>query len=98
MEFDRACNIPSSFYGTNPRETLMESIKSKWESFGLCLPHLIFWNVDARQNNIPMRDDGNVTYVSGFSPIIFEMVMSGKSGYELMLEKLLSKRYSGILD
>lgn len=98
MEFDRACNIPSSLYGTNPRKTLMESIKSKWESFGLCLPHLIFWNVDARQNNIPMKDDGNVTYVSGFSPIIFEMVMSGKSGYELMLEKLLSKRYSGILD
>ena len=60
------------------------------------MPHLIFWNVDARQNNIPMKDDGNVSYISGFSPVLFETVMSGKTGYELMLEKLLSKRYSKI--
>lgn len=98
MEFDKACNISSFVYGIGTRKTLMEQIKAKWESFGLKMPHLIFWNVNARQGNIPMKDDGNITYVSGFSPIIFEMVMSGKPGYDLMLEKLLSKRYSGILD
>jgi hypothetical protein len=43
-----------------------------------------------------MKDDGNVTYVSGFSPSIFETVMSGKTGYELMLDKLNTERYACI--
>ena len=96
MEFDAARGCYSYSKEKDSVNTLMEKIKSRWNSYGLQMPHLIFWNVDARQNNIPMKDDGNVSYVSGFSPVLFETVMSGKTGYELMLEKLLSKRYSKI--
>jgi hypothetical protein len=60
------------------------------------MPHLIFWNVQARQNNIPMIGNGNVSYVSGMSPSIFETIMTGKTGYDLMMEKLDSDRYSVI--
>lgn len=76
--------------------TLFENIEAKWARYGYKMPHLIFWNVDARQNNIPMLGNGPVSYVSGFSPSIFETILSGKTGYELMMEKLDSERYAVI--
>ena len=98
MEFDRARGYD---YYTNrissaSTETLMEGIARKWENAGYKMPHLIFWNVDARQNNIPMLGNGPISFVSGFSPSIFQTIMTGKTGYELMMEKLDSPRYSVI--
>ena len=58
------------------------------------MPHLIFWNVDARQNNIPMSlEEGDVSYVSGFSPSIFSSILTGKSGLDLMYETIDKPRY-----
>jgi hypothetical protein len=51
--------------------------------------------VDARQNTILDAGEG-VTYVSGASPVIFEQVISGRTGWELCLEKLNSERYAKI--
>ena len=79
-----------------PNETLFESMKKKWAACGYQMPKLIFWNVQARQDNIPMRDDGNVNYVSGFSPVLFEQVMKGLTAYDLMMDKLDSDRYKVI--
>lgn len=76
---------------------LMEQIRDKWIADGLeaYFPKLIYWNVNARNNTI--LDMGpNVSYVSGCSPVLFEQVVSGKSGYDLMLDKLLSERYERI--
>ena len=53
-------------------------------------------NVQARQNNIPMIGHGAVSYVSGMSPSIFETIMTGKTGYDLMMEKLNTERYACI--
>ena len=77
-------------------ETVLEGIAKKWEAHGYKMPHLIFWNVDARQNNIPMIGNGPISYVSGFSPSIFQSILTGKSGYDLMLETLDKERYSVI--
>lgn len=77
-------------------DTLMETIEKKFNNAGYQLPKLIFWNVDARQNNIPMLDNGRVSFVSGMSPSIFETIMTGKTGFDLMMEKLNSKRYEVI--
>ena len=77
-------------------DTLFESMAKKWKTYGYEMPHLIFWNVNARQNNIPMMDNGRVSYVSGFSPSIFETILSGKTGYDLMMEKLNTERYACI--
>ena len=77
-------------------ETLMESIAKKWQSHGYEMPHLIYWNVNARQNNIPMLGSGRISYVSGFSPSIFETILTGKTGYELMMEAVNQERYSCI--
>ena len=77
-------------------ETLMEGIARKWAAAGYQMPHLIFWNVDARQNNIPMLGNGPISFVSGFSPSIFQTIMTGKTGYELMMECLNKERYAEI--
>ena len=98
MEFDQATSGWRSSSQINSRnaETLLEGIAKKWASHGYQMPHLIFWNVEARQNNIPMLGNGPISYVSGFSPSIFETIMSGKTGYDLMMEKLNSERYAVI--
>lgn len=73
--------------------TLMERIRADWEAAGLTMPKLVYWNVDARDNTV--LDLGpDVSYVSGCSPVVFQMVMTGKTGKDLMLEKLNSERYS----
>ena len=82
--------------GGNVNDTLFESMAKKWASYGYKMPRLTFWNVQARQNNIPMRDDGHVTYVSGMSPVIFEQVMKGLTAWDLMMDKLDSDRYACI--
>ena len=95
MEFDAARGYYSR--GNSNVNTLMESIREKWARHGYTLPHLIYWNCQARQNNIPEDIGcGLVSYVSGMSPSIFETILSGKTGVDLMLEKLDSPRYECI--
>ena len=98
MEFDAATNTweSSRRISSNNVNTLLEEIAEEWAYYGLEMPHLIFWNVDARQNNIPVVDKGRISYVSGFSPSTFEIIMSGKTGYDLMMEKLNNERYACI--
>ncbi len=98
MEFDQGTGHGYGYGRStwNPK-TLMESIRVKWASHGYRMPHLIYWNVQARQNNIPEDIGcGLVSYVSGMSPSIFETIMSGKTGLDLMYEKLDSPRYECI--
>lgn len=111
MEFDR-CVTSGEKYKDNPYSwnlvrsrtalgstqevnTLMESIAKKWNAFGYKLPSVIFWNLNARNNNIPAIGPG-FSYVSGFSPIMMETILSGKDGVDLVLEKLDSERYACI--
>ena len=75
--------------------TEMEWVRQKWINHGHKPPRLTYWNVQARQNNI--LDLGpNVSYVSGMSPSIFTQIMTGKSGWDLMIETLMSDRYKTI--
>ena len=92
MEFN-ACSTGNR---GRANDTLFETMEKRWNAKGYNMPKLVFWNVNARQDNIPMRDTGYVSYVSGMSPSIFETIMSGKTGYDLMMEKLNTKRYECI--
>ena len=76
--------------------TLLEEIAKEWANDGYELPTVIFWNLDARQNNIPMLKGGRFGYVSGLSPILIQQVLSGVTGIDLMLEKLNTERYAPI--
>lgn len=97
MEFNAARG--GSYWGRNhvsAQETLMEGIEKKWNAAGYKMPKLIFWNVDARQNNIPMTVKDGISFVSGMSPTIFKQIMSGKTAEDLMYEVLDNERYSVI--
>ena len=90
MEIDCGSNWMSK-----KAETEMEKMRTKWAAYGMTMPRLIYWNVDARHNTI--LDSGpNVTFVSGASPVIFKSVLTGKNGYDLMLEAITADRYNVI--
>ena len=91
MEFDRCTSCRTN----NDMETLLEGIAKTWAYEGFKMPHLIFWNLDARQENIPALN-GRFSYISGFSMNMIETILSGKDGYDLMLMKLDTERYSKI--
>lgn len=100
MEFDAAQGYGSySYRSYRGQKTNFEMIRKKYEMAGYELPLLVFWNVDSRQNNVPVtaNEDG-VLLVSGSSPSIFKTLMSGKSytPYDMMLEVLNSARYDRI--
>ena len=92
---DMQIDCGSRFYGSNVA-TEMESMRREWEKDGLKMPKLVYWNVEARGAANFLDDGPNVTYVSGCSPVIFQQVISGVTGYELMLKKLESARYEAI--
>ena len=75
-------------------ETLFETMERKWNQHGYELPKLIFWNAEARQNNIPMTVKDGVSFVSGMSPVLFEQILAGKTAKDLMFDKLNSERYA----
>ena len=82
--------------GRNQIDTVIEAQARKWQTYGYTIPRVIFWNLDARHENIPAIGKG-FSYVSGFSMNMVECILSGKDGVQLMLEKLHSDRYADII-
>lgn len=88
MEFD-SCIINGNSY------PLFETMKKMYERKGYKLPCVVFWNVASRNNNIPVTmSETGVTLVSGFSPLVFDMTISGDmSPLDAMNNIILSERY-----
>lgn len=87
--------IDSNFSYNYDLSTEMEKVRNKWAKYGLEMPRLVYWNVNASKDTI--LDKGpKVSCVSGCSPILFKQVITGKNGYDLMLETLMSERYACI--
>ena len=76
--------------------TEMEAVRQKWASYGFELPRLIYWNVESRNSNTILDSGPNVSFVSGFSPTIFKSVLTGKNGYQLMIETICAEKYQSI--
>ena len=104
MQFDKCVTINNernnpwyNYYASQSEiDTMMEAEKKRWARYGYKLPSVVFWNVNAAfKNNIPAIGEG-FSYVSGFSPVMIETILSGKDGIDLMLEKLNSERYNMI--
>ena len=93
MEFD------SAMWNCD-NETLFDTIREKWDAAGYKLPRLVFWNVCSRTGTIPVKEnDMGVALVSGFSPNIADMVMSGElDPYKCLVNKLMSERYQPVLN
>ena len=97
MEFDEATNYTSRIYSM---KSLFDELADRFSKYGYKLPKLVFWNVNSRTNTIPMTENEmGVIMVSGFSPNILSMVISGQTDPWLALkEKLDDKRYACISD
>jgi len=75
--------------------TGMEVMRKRWAAAGLKLPKLVYWNVDARQNTF--LDLGpDVSYVSGASVENFKAIITGKTGWDLVMEVINSDRYKNV--
>ena len=85
----------SHFLNEKQIDTVIEAQMRKWHQYGYDTPRVIFWNLDARHENIPAIGP-KFSYVSGFSMNMVEAILSGKNGVDLMLEKLNSPRYKDI--
>ena len=91
MEFD-ACAKGASM-------TNFESAKMAYRSHGYRLPRVVFWNVQSRNQQQPVRsNEQGVALVSGCTARIFSQVMKGEMDpYRNMLSVVDNDRYAMIL-
>ena len=88
-------SMNSAGWTQNTIATEMERMRQKWDAAGIKMPRLVYWNVNAK--NTTILDKGpDVSFVSGCSPVIFEQILTGVTGYDLMLKKLMTERYAVI--
>ncbi len=78
--------------------TNFQNARRMFEEAGYHLPDVIFWNVESRNRQQPVRaNDLGVALVSGCTPRLFTMMMSGEmTPYKQMMEILESERYQPI--
>lgn len=89
MEFDSCTE--------NNDQTNFEAAKEAFKNAGYELPHVVFWNVDSRQNQAPATMfDNRVTLISGSSQSTFRYAVEGKSPIESMNDILNGERYQAI--
>lgn len=75
-----------------------EYAKGLYTDHGYQLPKVVFWNVQSRntQQPVDMNEQG-VSLISGYTPRLFSMVMSGRTDpYQNMMDILRRERYSCI--
>lgn len=77
---------------------LFDAMKKAYNKAGYKLPDIIFWNVASRHSNMPVTmSETGVALVSGFSPVVFDMAISGDISPVKIMEKVLSsERYAVI--
>ena len=75
--------------------TEMERICQKWKRYGITPPRLVYWNVNAT-NPVVLDKSPKATFVSGCSPVIFKQVLTGKTGYDLMIDTITAERYAQV--
>lgn len=90
MQFDQAS------HGDNA--TIFQIAKGEYAAAGVKMPHVVFWNVNARDMQAPaIVLDGAVTLVSGSSPTVFGMAVQGLSPRELVDSVVNGERYERIV-
>lgn len=91
MQFDAAV------IGCN--NSALEMIKKLYNGYGYKLPKIVFWNVNARVGQIPVKaHDKNTAIVSGCSPAILKNLLSGvdMSPVGIMNTTVHSERYQQV--
>jgi hypothetical protein len=94
MEFNV---IEGNRRGSNWNPTAIQMITEMYTENGYAMPKLAFWNLNARNDNFPVKhDEKNTVLISGFSPSILTNLLAGKdlTPEAMMLSVVNSERYS----
>jgi len=104
MEFDEATRSRSGWYGNkevsdwNP--TAQQMISQMYADAGYEMPQIVYWNIQSRGSNVPVRfDETGTALVSGFSPAIMTSLIAGKivSPEQIMDQTIMSERYAKVV-
>ena len=88
MEFNQA---------STHSESTIQMIRRMYDESGYSLPQVIFWNIQSRNKNFPVRhNESGTALISGLSPSIVKSVLGGKemTPVSIMNETINSERYS----
>jgi hypothetical protein len=102
MEFNEATGIGGWGYNSGKSDwnpTAQEMIENMYNDAGYKMPKIVYWNIQSRQDNIPVKFDKQGTaLVSGFSPALLTALLSGKdiTPYSIMSDVINSERYDKI--
>lgn len=104
MEFDEATRSRGGWYGNkevsdwNP--TAQQMISQMYADAGYEMPQIVYWNIQSRGSNVPVRfDETGTALVSGFSPAIMTSLIAGKivSPEQIMDQTIMSERYAKVV-
>lgn len=74
----------------------MQALRKMYAEAGYEMPKLVFWNLNSRSQNVPVRnDESGVSLVSGFSPAILKSILAAKTftPEQIMLDAVMAQRY-----
>ena len=92
MQFDQA--------SSSNDKTNYEQMKEKFERAGYKMPQTVWWQVNSRLDNVPVKfTDSGTALVSGSHPSILKKICNIKylSPLGLMIEALTDKRYDAVV-
>ena len=83
MEFDSCASL-----------TNYEKIKKQYAEAGYAIPNIVFWKVNDHGSTPVRYNDKGVALVSGCSPSVFELAVSGDlDPVKYMLSAIMKTRY-----
>jgi hypothetical protein len=90
MQFDRCTRFD---------DTALQMMRRKYEAAGYTMPNIVFWNLNDRGGDKPVRfGENGVALVSGFSPAIMKSVLASDldkfTPESVMLKALMVDRYN----
>ena len=80
-------------------DSAMQMIERQYSAAGYEVPNIVFWNLNARAGNVPVKyDKKGVALVSGFSPSIMTSILAAEDldPASVMMQTLNSPRYAVI--
>ena len=93
MEFDSCCYSGANY---GQPTTNFQAAKKLYEEAGYELPKIVFWNLNSRTANVPVRyNQAGVALISGFSPAILKSILAAEefTPVQIMLDTVMNDRY-----
>ena len=98
MEFDGGTSTGYN-RGRTTNQTAQELIEDMYAAAGYEVPKVVYWNLQARNDNNPVKfDKSGTALISGFNPALLKNLLAGKdlSPVNMMNQVVNSERYAAV--